>query len=151
MLHWIASRAGRFGRPGIAAIVGIALALTAAACARTVTHESDGFSYAGFDEAGGATYAVIPASEAAIPAYRGDAIARVDTPGDVAVGERGLGIVDVDPDVPYRYEGWYAAAFYFPEGSFTGGTPSQRGALDIMRWTGTTGQSGGLRIDRNHQ
>jgi arylsulfatase A-like enzyme len=151
MLHWIASRAGRLGRPGMAAILGIALALTAVACGRAVTHESDGLPYSGFDEAGGATYSVIPASQASIPAYRGDAIARVETPGDVAVTERGLGIVDVNPDVPHGYEGWYSAAFYFPQGSFTGGTPSQRGALDIMRWTGTTGQSGGVRIDRNHQ
>ena len=79
MLYWMASRAGRFGRPGMAAILGIALALTAVACARSVTHEADGVPYSGFDESGGATYSVIPASTAGIPAYRGEAIARVQT------------------------------------------------------------------------
>jgi hypothetical protein len=52
MLHWFASRAGRFGRQGMVAILGIALALTAVACGRAITHESDGLPYSGFDETG---------------------------------------------------------------------------------------------------
>lgn len=141
----------RFGRPVVLATCALALAFGAAACSRTVTHESDGVPYTVVDEAGGASHDQIPAADAAIAAYRGDSVARVQTPGDASGAERGMGVVDIDPDVPYGYEGWYAAAFYFPAGTFTGDTPSQRGAIDIMRWDGTAGQFGGIRIDNDHQ
>jgi arylsulfatase A-like enzyme len=139
-------RARRCARPGIAAIIAIGLALVSLACARTVTHEANATPYDAYDMSGGATYASTPASTAGIPAYRGDVVAQVDTPGDAAVDERAMGIVDVDPDVPYQYEGWYAAAFYFPQGTFTGGSPSQKGEIEIMRWSGSANQFGGIRI-----
>ena len=150
MLYTIARSARCFVRPGIAAILALVLALAAGACSRTVTHEADSVSYTAFDQSGGATYAVVDASTAGIPAYRGDAVARAETPGDVAVDERGMGIVDLAPDVPYGSEGWYAAAFYFPQGTLTGGSPTQQGAVDIMRWTGTAGQFGGVHIGSDH-
>lgn len=124
----------------------VAIAVTVAACARTVTHEPGGVPYNGYDEAGGATYTVLPASGTGVPAYTGDTIGRAQTPGNVAINERGMGIVDVAPDAPYGYEGWYAAAFWFPDGTFTGATPAQRGDMEIMRWSGATGEFGGIEV-----
>jgi arylsulfatase A-like enzyme len=150
MLYTIARTARRFRRPGVAVLLTVALVLTAAACSRITTHEADGAPYDSFDEAGGATFAAVQASTAGISAYRGDAVAKAETPGDVAVNERGFGVLDLEPDVPYESEGWYAAAFYFPNGTFAGGSPRQRGDVDIMRWSGVTGQFGGIRIGPNH-
>jgi arylsulfatase A-like enzyme len=151
MQHRIASYAKRFGRPLLAALAAIVIGLTAVACSRIVSHEADGIPYTAFDESGGATYSSIPASAASISAYRGDRIGRIDTPGDGAVTERAMGVVDVDPEVPYRYDGWYGAAFYFPAGTFSGGSPSQRGSLELMRWNGIAAQFGGIRIGADHQ
>ena len=144
-------RARRHGRPAAALLIALAVALFTVACARTVTHEADGVPYDAYDMAGGATYASTSASGAGIPRYRGDMVSKVDTPGDAAVDERGMGIVDLNPDVPYQYDGWYAAAFYFPVGTFTGGSPAQKGEIQIMRWSGTANQFGALRIGRDQQ
>jgi arylsulfatase A-like enzyme len=141
----------RVSRFGIAAMLVLGLVSTLVACSRSVTHEPAGSSYDGYDEAGGATYTRMAASAAGVPAYGGDSIARASTPGDAAVNERGMGIVDVAPDAPYGYHGWYAAAFYFPHGTFTGASPSQRGDMEIMRWSGTTGEFGGIEVRDDHR
>ena len=107
--------------------------------------------YSGFDQAGGATYSVIAASTAGIPAYRGDAIARVQTPGDVAVTSVAWASWTSLPTCRTGTRAGTPPPSISPRAPSPAARRASVARMDIMRWTGTTGQSGGVRIDRNHQ
>jgi arylsulfatase A-like enzyme len=145
-----------------ASVVGLSLVLVA--CSKTVTHEPgasypDMVTYDGGPppvvQEGGATYQTIQQTAPGSPnAYAGTWHGKI-TSGN-ATNEQAAGILNAD--VPYGYEGYYGAAFYFPTGSLRPGSnpPTQSGDDYLLRWdnatTHPTGTNfGGIRLSADNR
>jgi arylsulfatase A-like enzyme len=122
------------------------LALGLGACSRVATHESGSLAWPQYDtvdSAGNASYA--PNQDRA---YDGSWSAKARFDGDTTAQSYARGNFDVN--VPNTYSGYYGGAFYFPAGTFTGTSPTQRATLDVLRWDNTrtdaTSDFGGIRI-----
>jgi arylsulfatase A-like enzyme len=153
------------------ALLLVAFTVVITACMRTVTHEpdanssdttSDTTTYDGAPQIEGpAEYTPTLASTETPPvqAYQGSWVGKVERTADnvpVTGRERAMGVLQTN--APYGYEGWYAAAFYFPPNTFSGNDPSQTGDIDIMRWdnertsaSDPVADFGGIRIGADHR
>jgi arylsulfatase A-like enzyme len=149
----------------------IAVPFVVAACVRTVTHDPDpnnpgAPTYDNVQLEGGGTFSTCNTANPATcspdtspnNAYSGSWVAKAGRPLNTAVSGRERGMGALSTNVPYGYEGWYAAAFFFPSGTLSGSDPSQQGGIDIMRWdnerTSASGQAadfGGIRIGADHR
>jgi arylsulfatase A-like enzyme len=153
-----ASRIER-GRRLLAAALLLAAAVVLAGCYRTVTHESgaespERESYDRVDSEGGAFYLTADEQFAGVTPYEGQRTGWVTTAGDLAAEERAAGVLEVER--PYKEEGVYSAAFYFPQGTFSGSSPSQNGEVYVMRWDNERSHPedanfGGIRLGSDHR
>jgi len=127
-----------------------AVALIFSACQRTVTHEAGSvystksqtpptatFSYPVADPPGGDAPA----------AYQGSGKARASFNGNSPASSHAYGELDAGS---LDFDGTYGAAVYFEPGALAGPNPTQKGALDLMRWRDGA-NVGGIRVGTDHR
>ena len=138
----------------LAPLLVLVICFALAGCYRLVTHEPDGAAY---DErpANLATFVdVVEHADGAPDAYSGETVAKVDPTTPSESNEYAYGRLQLDArDGHY---GRYAAAFFFPTGTFSGPTPTQNGTVDILRWDGkrtdaTDYDFSGIRLTPDHK
>ena len=133
-------------RLAIACALGIALALTVAACTRTATHEQGAPPDSQYDPAqilpsmGQATYQLDSTEHAFGGSSRSAKASFTGTASPPTSKAYGGFTLNAGTTI-----GTYSAALYFPTGTLTGGTPLQRADADVMRWEGSQ-DFGGIRI-----
>jgi hypothetical protein len=99
-------------------------------CLRRATHETGDTSE--YDARREASFLTYRASQEK-PAYEGAWEAKANFDATSTAGaETAGGAFRID--APTSSERYYGAAFYFPNGTFTGLQPSQKGRNEIMRW-----------------
>jgi hypothetical protein len=133
---------------GVTALLSIALALILAACTRVITHEPGAPRYDSVSEQNATYRSVLAPPER--PAYAGSYYASASFAGSPNPTGESRASGNLDVNAPEGYSGYYGAAFFFPAGTFSGSSPAQRGAIDILRWQSVSGDFGGIRIAPDH-
>jgi arylsulfatase A-like enzyme len=121
----------------------VTVALTVAACTRTVTHEPDTVRYDRFEPTTPTTNAAFDDQHAGGPAaYEGTRKARSFVKG--GSGEHAWGEIKVD--IPSTHGGgFYGAGLYLPPGTIAGPNPKVSGDVNLMGWTKGS-EFGGIRL-----
>jgi RHS repeat-associated protein len=140
-------RASRFTAVALA----IALPFTLTACERVATHDTGNSSeYDAVEQppTKADTYTIVQdaSSGEKVPAYSGSWKAKAHYDGNTSGASYARGVFNTAQQ--NGAEGYYGAAFYFPPGTLYGSAPTPKltGNLDILGWTNTLGQFGGIRI-----
>jgi RHS repeat-associated protein len=128
----------------------VTLPFSLAACERVATHDTGNTSeYDGIEQppTKADTYSVVQnaSSGEKIPAYSGSWKAKAHYDGNTTGASYARGVFNTAQQ--NGAEGYYGAAFYFPPGTLYGSAPKLTGDLDVVGWTNTLGQFGGIRID----